>query len=92
MPGLDDLDRAQKSFNQSSELSNVIESIKLIADRFTRCLEQIGVKQLNTVGKLFDPRLHEPVQQVKNPDLKDGSIADDLRRGYALGEKVIRPA
>ena len=92
MPALDDLDRAQQSFNQSSELSHVIESIKLIADRMTRCLEQVGVKPLNTIGKTFDPRLHEPVQQVSAPDLPEGAVAHDLRRGYTLGDKVIRPA
>lgn len=92
LPALDDLDRAQSSFNQNSEIRNVIESMKLIADRFTRCLEQIGVKPLNTVGKIFDPRLHEPVQQVKAPDLPEGSVAHDLRRGYAMGERIIRPA
>jgi len=92
LPALDDLDRAQSSFNHKSEIRNVIESMKLIADRFTRCLEQIGVKPLNTVGQTFDPRLHQPVQQVKAPDLPDGSIAHDLRRGYAMGDKVIRPA
>jgi molecular chaperone GrpE len=92
LPALDDLDRAQTSFTQNSEIKNVIESMKLIADRFTRCLEQIGVKPLNAVGQTFDPRLHQPVQQVKAPELPDGSIAHDLRRGYALGDKVIRPA
>ncbi len=92
LPALDDLDRAKNSFNQNSELAHVIESIKLIADRFIRCLEQIGVKQLHTVGKTFDPRLHEPVQQVIAPELPDGSVAHDLRRGYAMGDKIIRPA
>jgi molecular chaperone GrpE len=92
LPALDDLDRAQSSFNQNSELSAVIESMKLIADRFTRCLEQVGVKPLNTIGQPFDPRLHEPVQQVKAPDMPEGSVAHDLRKGYSLGEKVIRPA
>ncbi len=91
LPALDDLDRAQTSFTDASEVSHVIESLKLIGDRFTKCLEQLGVKSLNPVGQPFDPRLHEPVQQVPAPHLPEGAIAHDLRRGYAMGEKVIRP-
>ncbi len=92
LPALDDLDRAKGSFNHESELAHVIESMKLIADRFTKCLEQLGVKALEPVGQPFDPRLHEPVQQVAVPHLPEGAVAHDLRRGYAMGEKVIRPS
>lgn len=92
LPALDDLDRAKGSFNDNSELVHVIESMKLIADRFSKCLEQVGVRPLNPVGQPFDPRLHEPVQQVPAAHLPEGAVAHDLRRGYAMGEKVIRPA
>ena len=91
LPALDDLDRAQTSFTHNSDVAHIIESLKLIGDRFTKCLEQLGVKSLNPVGQPFDPRLHEPVQQVAAPHLPEGAVAHDLRRGYAMGEKVIRP-
>jgi len=91
LPALDDLDRAQANFNNNSELANVIESIKLISARFAKCLEQLGVKPLEPIGQPFDPRLHEPVQQVITKEVPDGAVIHDLRRGYALGEKVIRP-
>ncbi len=92
LPALDDLDRAKGSFTDNSELAHVIESMKLIADRFVKGLEQLGVKPLNPVGQPFDPRLHEPVQQVSVLHLPEGAVAHDLRRGYTMGEKVIRPA
>ena len=91
LPALDDLDRAQANFNNSSELASVIESIKLISARFAKCLDQLGIKPLEPIGQLFDPRLHEPVQQIVTNEVPEGTVVHDLRRGYALGEKVIRP-
>jgi molecular chaperone GrpE len=91
LPALDDLDRAQATFNNNSELASVIESLKLISARFTKCLDQLGIKPLDPVGQHFDPRLHEPVQQVVSSDVPEGTVVHDLRRGYALGERIIRP-
>ena len=91
LPALDDLDRAQANFNNNSELANVLESIKLISARFSKCLEQLGIKPLEPIGQHFDPRLHEPVQKIATTEVPEGTVVHDLRRGYALGEKVIRP-
>jgi molecular chaperone GrpE len=91
LPALDDLDRAQANFNNNSDLTAVIESLKLISARFIRCLEQLGIKPLEPIGQHFDPRLHEPVQQIVSSEVPDGTVIHDLRRGYALGEKIIRP-
>lgn len=91
LPALDDLDRAQATFNESSELNSVIESMKLIAARFGKCLEQLGIKPLDPIGQHFDPRLHEPVQQVVTTEVPEGTVVHDLRRGYIMGEKIIRP-
>jgi len=68
-----------------------IESMRLISARFVKCLEQLGIKPLEPIGQPFDPRLHEPVQQIATTEVPEGTVVHDLRRGYALGEKVIRP-
>jgi len=91
LPALDDLDRAQANLSNTSELANVIESLKLISARFAKSLEQLGIKPLEPIGQPFDPRLHEPVQKITTTEVPDGAVVHDLRRGYALGDKVIRP-
>lgn len=92
LPALDDLERAQANLNNNPEMANIVESIKLIVSRFTACLEQLGIKPLEAIGQPFDPRLHEPVQQVVSAGVPPGAIVHELRRGYTLGEKVIRPS
>jgi molecular chaperone GrpE len=92
LPAVDDLDRAQGSFTAESEARNILDSLKLIYNRFTKCLEQMGVKAMDVIGQPFDPKFHEPVQQVETHEQPEGAIVHDLRRGYLMRDKVIRPS
>lgn len=92
IPALDDLDRAIMYLNAESPPEKLFESFQLISSRFTACLESAGMKRLKTQGEVFDPRFHEPVQQIETTEQADGTIIHELRGGYILGDKVIRPA
>jgi molecular chaperone GrpE len=92
LPALDDLDRARTSLGNVTDPKSIIESIGLVHTRFMRCLEQIGVKPLEVVGEPFDPRSHEPVQEIATSEFPEGSVIHELRRGYLAGQKVLRPA
>lgn len=92
IPALDDLDRAMTYLTPETPADKVIESFQLVANRINQCLETAGLKRLKTIGEQFDPRFHEPVQQIPTTEQVDGSIMHELRGGYILGERVIRPA
>lgn len=93
IPALDDLDRAMMYLTPETPAEKLIESFQLVQNRITQCLEQAGLKRLNTKGGvMFDPRFHEPVQQIETDELPDQTIMHELRGGYVLGERVIRPA
>jgi molecular chaperone GrpE len=92
IPALDDLDRALTYLTPETPADKVIESFKLVANRINQCLETAGLKRLKCIGEQFDPRFHEPVQQLASTEHVDGSIMHELRGGYVLGERVIRPA
>lgn len=92
LPALDDLDRAVSHFDDNSDPKTVIESLTLLNNRFVKCFEQLGVKPLQVVGQAFDPRMHEPVQQVETNDIPEGHVASELRRGYSYKDKVVRPS
>lgn len=94
LPALDDLDRALSYFSPGTadDSTKVIESFQLVAARIAACLETVGLKPMLTDNTLFDPRFHEPVQQIESPDHPDGTIILELRKGWLLGDKVIRPA
>ncbi|MBY0356885.1 MAG: nucleotide exchange factor GrpE [Candidatus Obscuribacterales bacterium] len=92
MPALDDLDRAMAYLSPEVPVDKVIESLQLVATRIFSCLEQAGLKRIDTKGALFDPRFHEPVQQIETTEFPDGAITQELRGGYLLADKVVRPA
>jgi molecular chaperone GrpE len=91
LPALDDLDRAQSHFDENSDPRTVLESLTLLYNRFLKCLEQLGVKPLLVVGEAFDPRMHEPVQQIETNAVPEGHVATELRRGYSFKDKIVRP-
>ncbi|MBA3857835.1 MAG: nucleotide exchange factor GrpE [Cyanobacteria bacterium PR.3.49] len=92
LPALDDLDRAQQTLNVNMESKAILEAFKLCANSFTRCLEQVGAKPLTVIGEPFDPRLHEPVQEIKTNEYPDSTVIHELRRGFMFKERVLRPA
>lgn len=92
LPALDDLDRAQQTLNANMEAKAILDAFKLCANSFTRCLEQIGAKPLTVIGEPFDPRLHEPVQEIKTNEYPDSTVIHELRRGFMFKERVLRPA
>jgi len=92
LPALDDLDRAQMTLNANMEAKAILEAFKLCANSFTRCLEQVGAKPLTVIGEPFDPRLHEPVQEIKTNEYPDSTVIHELRRGFMFKDRVLRPA
>ncbi len=92
LPALDDMDRAMNNLSVETDPEKLLESLRLVYDRITCCLEQVGVKTLKAEGEHFDPRFHQPVQQILTTEFPDGSVIHELRKGYTLLDKVIRPA
>ena len=91
LPGLDDLDMAQSKLTESTESKVMLQTFKMILARFNRCLESVNIKQMQVIGEPFDPRFHEPIQEVHTAEFPEGAVVQQLRPGYIFGEKVLRP-
>lgn len=92
LPAVDDLDRAQQTLNPNMDAKAILDAFRLCANSFTRCMEQVGVKALTVIGEPFDPRLHEPVQEIKTNEYPDSTVIHELRRGFMFKDRVLRPA
>lgn len=91
LPGLDDLDMAASKLTETTDPKVVLQSFNMILARFARCLEQVGIKQMQVIGEPFDPRFHEPIQEVHTAEFPEGAVVQQLRPGYLFGEKLLRP-
>jgi molecular chaperone GrpE len=91
LPVVDNFERSLKHIPKDLEGNDYIQGIKGIVKQFEKSLEILGVKRIETVGQLFDPRLHEAVS------MEDGKgshevVSEELQPGYTLGDQVVRHA
>ena len=92
LPVLDDLGRALEATPDELERAAWVQGIHLVARRLTMTLQQLGVQQIGSPGESFDPHRHEAVMTERRDDLPEGTVVHVTRPGYALGERVMRPA
>ncbi len=90
LPVVDDLDRALTSFDNNHEREHIREGLSFIQDKFHRILSQHGVEPIESVGKPFDPHLHEAVGEVAHDAFEDGTVAEEVQRGYLLNGRLVR--
>ncbi len=92
LPVLDDLGRALEAAPPELATHPWAQGLLLVARRLTTLLDQLGVRQVGTPGELFDPHRHEAITTEVRTDVPEGTILHVTQPGYALGERVIRPA
>lgn len=89
LPVLDNLYLASQQKCADEEFK---KGVDLIIKQFNETLEKMGVQEIEAQGKPFDPNLHDAVMHVENDDLPENTVAGVMRRGYVMGERVIRHA
>jgi len=92
LPILDDLERALTAGRSSDDKDAVIGGLELILKATQNVLFQKGLSAIDAVGKKFDPAKHEAIGFISSPDHEDNTVVREFRRGYMLGNKVIRPS
>jgi len=91
LPVLDDFERGLKSMEQATEVTPIKEGVALVQHKFKNTLSQLGLKEMNTQGQVFDADIHEAITNIPAPsDELKGKIVDQLEKGYYLNDKVIR--
>lgn len=86
---LDNLELALKSKGSAEQLRS---GVSLIVKQMEEILEKMQVKVVPTVGEAFDPRFHEALGTVERDDVPDQHVAEEIRRGYKIRERLLRPA
>ena len=92
LPAIDDLGRALGATPPELGTHPWVQGLFLVARRLRALLDQLGVRQLGTPGERFDPRWHEAITTEARTDVPEGTILHIVQPGYALGDRVIRPA
>lgn len=87
LPVLDNLEKAVAAESKDEQYKNGIE---MVEKQFQDVLRANGVKEIESIGKPFDPSLHEAVSLVEDSNLGPKTIKEEYRKGYTIGDKVLR--
>lgn len=86
------LDNFHLALNSQGSPEQFRAGIELIAKQFDDAVRNLGVTAVETVGQQFDPRMHEALGSVETAEFPDGAVVDEVRRGYRIKERLLRPA
>jgi molecular chaperone GrpE len=89
LPITDELDLAIQNVN-STKNPEFYNGLQMVKKKLNRLLELEGVKPIDTEGKSFDPHLHEALLEVETTDYPNGSIVEEIRKGYTYNNRVLR--
>jgi molecular chaperone GrpE len=92
LPVLDNFERAIGASKSSGDFESLAKGVDMIHRQLLQLLEQEGLKPMETVGQPFNPELHEAVMRVESDEHEEGTVVEELQRGYILKDRVIRPA
>ncbi len=92
LPIMDNLDRAMASLDEGHDPEKVSKGLRMAQEELHQVLELHGVQRVKGLGEDFDPQFHEAVGAVEKEGAKEGSIVDEVQRGYLLNGRLIRPS
>lgn len=90
LPILDNFERAAEA--KSEDADKIIEGVKMVYEQMTGLLKSEGLEMIDALDKNFDPEYHHAVMTEQNEEKEDNAVLAVLQNGYALKDRVIRPA
>ncbi len=94
LPVLDHFEMAQAAAQNAGDdkLSSLQAGVAMIQQQLKTVLTEAGVEEIDAAGKPFDPTLHEAVSQRETSEIPEGQVFQQLRKGYKLRDRLLRPA
>jgi molecular chaperone GrpE len=94
LPVLDHFEMAQAAAQNAGDdkLASLQAGVAMIQQQLKTALTETGVEEIDATGKTFDPALHQAVSQRETSEMPEGHVFQQLRKGYKLRDRLLRPA
>ena len=92
LEAVDNLQRAVESYEADANGDGLVEGVKMVAQQINTALETHGCKKIEAVGQPFDPNMHQALQMQPSDEHDANVVMQDLRSGFQLHDRVIRPS
>jgi molecular chaperone GrpE len=89
---MDDLERAIETGKKTENIAALSEGVEIVYRNLFTMLDREGLTRIETVGKPFDPNVHEILARVPSKDHKEGTVIEEVRKGFIFKGKVMRPS
>jgi molecular chaperone GrpE len=92
LPILDNFELGLDAAKNATDAAGIIQGLEMVRKQLEDFLRDHGVEIVNAAGNPFDPNLHEAVAHEPNPEVAEGGVVRQLRKGFKLKDRLIRPA
>jgi molecular chaperone GrpE len=92
LPILDNLEIAERHIKEAKDFKAVQEGVDMIQTQIQNFLKDIGVERIKALGEKFDPHQHEIVDVDESAGDEAGIVVEELKPGYIIGGRLLRPA
>lgn len=94
LPVIDNFEAALAAVNsaQGGNLESVKTGVQMIFGQLKSTLGEMGLEEIDALNQKFDPNLHEAVSQQATSEVEEGQVVQQLRKGYKLRDRLLRPA
>jgi len=91
LPVVDNLERALATGKETTDTEALLKGIDMVFRLLGQVLEQEGLKPIEAVGQPFNPEFHQAIMQVESAEHDEGTVIEEIQKGYNLKDKVLRP-
>lgn len=92
LPVIDNFERALGLVNDSEEVASYAKGVEMIFRQLEGVLKAEGLSAMESVGTPFNPEFHQAIMQVESDEYEEGTVVEEVQKGYILKDKVLRPA
>ena len=92
LPFIDNLERAVNHAQKVSDTGVLIEGVRLTLQQLLQALNKFGLSSFESVGKPFDPTVHEAMLVVQTDQHEPNQVVEEFQKGYLLNDRLLRPA
>ncbi len=92
LPVIDNFERALGTATENADISSYTKGVEMIFRQLEGILKAEGLTPMESVGTPFNPEFHQAIMQVESDEYEEGTVVEEVQKGYLLKDKVLRPA
>ena len=92
LPALDNFEHTLQNAHSAENFDVLVKGIRIIYDQLLDILKSHNVEQIEALGEIFDPAIHQAMTQQSNPEKEENVVLEEFQKGYRLNGRVIRPS